>query len=307
MEGQPARQYRSHERRLELLAKLVKEIDQRWENLDAVVFPGGFLRLDESIGHLCYADRVQALNVAGFVAPIKKAVRVLRRSPGVLITFGVDGPNYPNGDGGDQFCVAADKSGIIGLGRKIFPVAGDEAESLLCYDADFRERQRVVKLPTDRKAILSACYDMFGVAERGNIDGTRANNIRAIGSYQDQVERGGSRFNNKFAQNMVTFDRLLDGVTIGIAAIHYFDGHATGFWQRHGIAACSAALGSGFAVGAAHFRQLPLQANSSTLAAAQVPSAHLTAGIRRQTHGWTPTEHFEFRSQDGAALIRLFS
>lgn len=303
VKGQPARQYRSYERRLELLAKLAKKIDRRWETLDAVVFPGGFLRLETSIGHFCYDDRVQALNAAGFVAPIKNAVKMLHRSLGALIIVGIDGPNYPNGDGGDQLCVAVDKRGIVGIGRKIFPVAGDEADALLCYDTDFGEGRRVVKLASGRKAVLLACYDIFGVAEHGDVDGARARNIRRIGTYQ----RGSRSFDDKLTTNLGSFVKVLDRVTVGIAAIHYFDGHSTGFWQRHGIAACSAALGSGFAVGAAHFGQLPLKPNSSTLAAAQVPATHVTQGIQRQANSWMPNDHFEFPSPEGAALVRLFS
>jgi hypothetical protein len=302
IQGQPARQYRTHTRRLALLADLVGEINKRWEKLDAVVFPGGFLRLDTSIGNLSYAERVQALNSAGFVAPVKKAVSALDRSPGVLIVFGVDGPSYPNGDGGDQLCVAADKSGIIGIGRKIFPVAGKEADRLLCYNADFSEARRVVELPSGRKAILSACYDMFGVAERGDIYGRRAQNVRWIGSYDDRVERGEPGFEDTLNSNLAAFRKLLNGVTVGIAAVHGFDGHATAFWQRHGIAACSAALSSGFSVGAAHFGELPQRPNSSTLAAARVPALHLRDGLQRQAHGWISKDHF----QRGPALIRLF-
>lgn len=306
IKGQPEREYRTHTRRLELLANLVEEINQRWENLDVVVLPGGFLRLDKCIGHLCYADRVQALNSAGFVAPIKKTVKVLDRSTGVLIVFGVDGPNYLNGDGGDQLCVAADKGGIVGVGRKIFPFKGKEAGSLLCYDADFGEHRRVVELPSGRKAILSACYDMFGIAERGNINGRRARNIRKIGTYQDRLKQDERDFEDTLKKNLAGFVTLLDGVTVGIAAIHRFKGHSTGFWQRHGIASCSAALKSGFAVGAAHFGEFPQQPNSSTLAAARVPAQHLTQGHQRQANSWVPNDHFEFRSRQGSALVRLF-
>jgi len=305
VQGQPAGQYRSHERRLELLAKLAKEIDQCWKNLDAVVFPGGFLRLEESIGHLCYADRVRRLNAAGFVVPIKKAIKRLQNSPGALVTVGVDGPNYSNGDGGDQLCVATDIDGIVGIGRKIFPT-DNEAHALLCCDTDFSEERRVVKLVSGRKAVLSACYDMFGVAERGNVNRARAKKIRWIGAYQDQIERGSRSFKDKLTTNLGAFKKVLDGVTVGIAAIHYFDGHSTGFWQRHGIAACSAALGSGFAVGAAHFVDgLPLKPNSSTLAAAEVPAKYLTQGIQRRANSWVPNDHFEFG--EGTALVRFFS
>ena len=306
VEGRPAGPGSSHGRRLELFAALAEGINERWDNLDAVVFPGGFLRLKSSIGHLDYAGRVQALNDAGFVTPISKAVEKLSRSPGALITVGVDGPEFPNGDGGDQLCVAVNSRGIVGIGRKIFPVKGDEAGALLCCDADFSDGHRVVKLASGRKAVLLACYDMFGVAERGDVKGVRARNIRWIGTYQDPIERDEPSFNNKLAANLHVFGEALDGVTVGIAAIHNFEGHSTAMWQRHGIAACSAALESGFAVGAAHFGQLPLKSSSSALAAAQVGAKHVNEGIKREAHSWEPCDHFNFRTQQSAALVRLF-
>ncbi len=307
IKGQPARQYRTHTRRLALLTAITREINERWGNLDAVAFPGGFLRLNKTIGSLPYVERVKALGTAGFVTPIKSAIEGLTRSPSSLLVFGVDGPRYPNGDRGDQLCVAADKTGIIGIGRKIFPTR-TESHGLLCCDADFREAHRVVELPSGRKAALSACYDMFGVAERGDLGGTRARNIRWIGAYEDQVERGTENFPEQLAKNLASFGGLLAGkrVTVGIAAIHYFDAHNTAFWQRHGIAACSAALGEGFAIGAAHFRELPQHATSSTLAAARVPRQPLADNRYRQAQSWAPNGHFNFRSDHGSALVRLF-
>jgi hypothetical protein len=288
-----------------LLADVVKAINDRWGKLDAVVFPGGFLRLDRHFGPLSYGNRIEALNSAGLVAPFKEAVAALDRSPGVLIVFGVDGPSYPNGNGGDQLCIAAALSGIVGIGRKIFPVR-NEAASLLCYDADFCEAQRIVELPSGRRAILSACYDMFGVAEFGDISGARAKKIQLIGRHEDQLNRSEYGFKNRLSENLRKFRTLLHGVTVGIAAIHGFDSPKTGFWQRHGLATCSAALDGGFAVAAAHFRKLPNQATSSTLAAARVPKQHLRDGHHRQAHGWVPNDDFTYRRGPWTSLIRLF-
>jgi hypothetical protein len=170
---------------------------------------------------------------------------------------GIDGPKCPNGAPRDQLCVAADQSGIVGIGRKIFPVNGEEAYSLLCYDADYCEDHRVVGLASGGSAVLSACYDMFGVADRGNINGFRARSILWMGTDQDQVKSGECVFRDKLGANLTAFRKLLNAVTVGIAAIHYFAGHSTGYWQRHGIASCSAPLNRGFAVGAAHFGALP--------------------------------------------------
>jgi very-short-patch-repair endonuclease len=307
IKGAPARQFRAHTKRLALLTAVACEIDKRWEKLDAVAFPGGFLRLDRTIGMLPYGERVEALHTAGFVDPIKSAMKRLTRSPASVLVFGVDGPTYPNGNGGDQLCVAANRTGIIGISRKIFPTQA-ESDGLLCLDADFRDPHRVVELAGGRRVALSACYDMFGVAERGDLNGTRARYIRRIGVYEDQLERGTEGFNTRLTNDLASFEHVLanQNVTVGIAAIHYFHAHNTAFWQRHGIGPCSAALRSGFAIGAAHFKELPRNANSSTLAAAGVPAHALADRRYRQAHSWTPADHFPFNSEDGSALVRLF-
>jgi hypothetical protein len=307
IKGRPATQYRTHTARLALLNDIVCKIDKRWETLEAVAFPGGFLRLNRTVGALSYDERVKALDKAGLVEPIKRAIGKLTRSPASVLVFGVDGPTYRNGDGGDQLCVAANSTGIIGIGRKIFPTQ-TEADKLLCFDTDFRDSHRVVKLPGGRKAALSACYDMFGVAERGNQAGTRAGYIRRIGTYENQLERGTEGFDTQLGENLTAFEQVLTNqkATVGIAAIHYFHAHNTAFWQRHGIGACSAALHSGFAVAAAHFEELPRNANSSTLAAAGVPPQALADRRARQAHSWPPSDHFTFHGTHGSALVRLF-
>ena len=308
IQGRPAQRDHTNTRRLAWLPSLIEEIDKKWRGLDAGVFPGGFLRIRTCIGDLDYAGRAKALRGAGFVDPIKDAAGALKHSSGALIIFGVDGPNYPDGSVRDQLCVAVDKSGVVGIARKIFPVKGDEADGLLCYDPDFSESKRVVTLASGRRAILLACYDMFGVAERGDINGKRAGSIRWIGAGDNEMERGDRQggFRERLAQNLAAFRGLLNGVTVGITAIHGFEGSSTGFWQRHGIASCSAALNRGVAVGAAHFADLPRTAGVSTLAAAGVPRRHLQVnGHERQAHSCAPRDSFMHHGGIDA-LVRLY-
>lgn len=312
IEGSPAQSITANPRRLRFLVDLCQEIDRKWGKLDALVLPGGFLRLGDTVGRLTHEQRVERLKAAGFIQALEDAGKALCRSPGVLIMLGVDGPNYPNGDVRDQMCVAANGHGIVGIGRKIFPVQArgeeeaDEAHTMLCYDADFGEPRRVVTLNGDRKAVLCACYDMFGVGERGDPRGARGRMIRRIGNHADQMKRGDEGFKERLGQNLAAFRDRLSGVQVGIAAIHGFGGHSTGFWQRHGIAACSAGLNRGFAVGAAHFSELPEKLDASTLAAAGVPRTHLTQGQRRKAHSWKPRDGLRTTSNNVPALVRLF-
>jgi hypothetical protein len=92
-------------------------------------------------------------------------------------------------------------------------------------------------------------------------------------------------------------------VKVALSAIHGFSGSKTVFWQRHGIAASSAALGEGFSLGAAHFfGGLPRSSDRSVLAAKRVPDAHLQEGHGRSSHSWLPQDHFVYQG----ALVRLF-
>jgi hypothetical protein len=314
--GNKAKQFRLRRRRLPWLFNIVKEIDNCWGKLDAVIFPGGFLRFNENVGCLDYADRARKLAV--FNPQLVAAVKSLKQSPGVLVAAGVDGPRQANGDWGDQLCVAWNQNGIVGVGRKIFPVAGGEADSLVCYASDYATPRRVVELACGRRAVLCACYDMFGTAERNGRNGTQGRAIRRIQNGSVQHRRDRLARPNQLTQRgkfrlirddcLNRWDDLLtkSRVTVGLAAIHGFGGHSTAYWQKHGIASSSAALGRGFSVGAAHFSDaLPQNSSSSTLSARNVPSTHLRQGRNRQPHSWNPVA--SFTTLDGLALVRLYS
>lgn len=93
-------------RRLQAVHAVIREVNKRWENLDAVILPGIFLRSVVTLGHLPFKDRIEALQASGLVEPLVNAAGALSRSPGALIVGGVGGPLCPNGAAGDQLCVA---------------------------------------------------------------------------------------------------------------------------------------------------------------------------------------------------------
>jgi hypothetical protein len=106
--------------------------------------------------------------------------------------------------------------------------------------------------------------------------------------------------------------RLIVGnkVDVALAAIHEFEAPGRdSYWQRHGIAFASAALGGGLALGAAHFRNALPEAEASTLAAFGVGRRHLTLGAHRTACQHHPIASFIMEG-DGrekpAAIARLF-
>jgi len=174
---------------------------------------------------------------------------------------------------------------------------------------DFGSKFRVVQLASGRKALLCACYDMFGAAERGNVNGKRARAIGSVGEFESWIARGDNGFSDRLNSNLATFKALLidPDLTVGIAAIHEF-GMAT-FWQRHGIASCAASLGNtGIAIGAAHFDPLPSRADASPLAAKNVPRRHLELlDFRaRGAHRLRPLDSFTLQLGSNRTLVRLF-
>lgn len=319
VEGEKAKQHRSIDIRLALMSEILDRIEGCWQNLDAVVFPGGFFRADRHVGYLPHDARVKALARAGLERSVAKLTTRISRSPGTLIVAGIDGPGLYD-EGGDQLCVAWDDRGIVGIGRKVFPVgkgyAGDrEADWLTCQAPDYSTEHRVVTLPSGHAAVLCACYDMFGVAERNGRLGIQARSIRRIVDGERQYRRDDNTdkwdsphtFRAELTKCLDGWSNLIASkrVSVGLAAIHRFAGHSTVYWQKHGIASCSAALDGGYAVGAAHFASgLPSKASASPLAARAVPQRHLGQGVNRNPHNWAPQDSFWVGKK--RALVRLY-
>lgn len=298
-----------NQEREDLLMTATRAIERRgWANLDAVLLPGGFFFLDRFIGQLSFRERAIALGEAPFERTCRSVCNTLSAaSPGMLLVTGVD-TEEPAGTSptwlGDQLCVGYSGAGVVGIGRKVFPTNGESTE-YICYQADYDTRSRVVPLPSGRRAILCACYDMFGCAETPEAPTSRTSNIRYVstGGPPLQATRADRhRFVERFGQ--LLSDQNVD---VGLAAIHEFseqgtEGGGIVNWQRHGIASCSAALG-GLAAAAAHFTVGLPEPMSLTLAAADVPRTHLTAGHNRKANWMQPSD---WLATDEGLLIRLF-
>lgn len=304
--GAPPRTPRQNRRRLTLLADLMDEIDARWRGVDAVVFPGGYFALGS---RACCFDRRRrrpVLQDHGLTDPLHDARCRLSRSRGAWLVVGIDRRPSPS-LAADQLVTAYGPRRALRIARKITPGASETG--YVANAADFDAGARTIHLACGHRAILAACYDMFGVADAA------AGNLRMRGLRLVARERDRQPDESRPA-HQTCLERLAATLhdvrpTVGLAAIHGFPADAfqaphagVALWQRHGIAACAAALG-GVAVGAAHFRtQLPRSASVSCLAAGDVPDSHLRLAdrTRRQGWSWEPEDHF----RRSPALVRLY-
>lgn len=218
---------------------------------------------------------------------MRAAYRLDAAHPGALIVVGIDSVPYSSDDHGDQMCVAFSLYGVIGIGRKVWPADGDTnwdgRPPVVCYPADFGSPHRIVTLANGSRALLCACYDVFGIAETIVGPTARIRYIRYLAPDQ-RYDGPGAGFLRVRRRLVAEWGQLLadQRVDVGLAAVHRFQQPGRDiFWQRHRMATASAALGGGLVVGAALFNdRLPDGRDrwSSPLAACGVPREHLSQG-----------------------------
>lgn len=298
-----------------LVLQTVKAIVSKAEfaGIDALVFPGGMFRLSAPVGRLPHADRVKRIVAEPWWPVVAEATSLLHQAkPKAKLVFGLFAPPRSGKETIEQICVAADGDGIAGLARKIFPSPGevDDDGYLATFADDYGSVHRFIRLPSGETAALAACYDLFGLSENLAKRSIRTLCIRHV------VEKGVTRhhWGPKFGDLRRTclaawFGQLqCHKPSVGLATIHSFAGPGRdGYWQRHGIAAASAGIGGGFALGAAHFEGgLPAD-HASTLAASGVPRVHLDQGLNRLARRLKPVASTTMPSDQGrVVLIRLF-
>lgn len=298
-------------KRVALAARIVEAIaGSSWPSTDAVLLPGGFLRLADPIGHLDEEGRAAALMRWRPVAAL--GVLSAHLSPTCTLVAGVDFKPLSRKVGGDQFAAAWRGGDLVALARKTFPADGDTDGSgpvYPVYEEDFASPSRVITLGSGRRAILLGCYDAFGVRSLAH---PRFANLTAIRLAPDRI----GTLHPPSMEHRRGFLREWRAMVaeqspdLGLVAIHNFiRPGADGYWQRHGIAGASAALGAVPVIGAAHFNEaLPASPEPSPLAAAGVPTGHLDEGARRRPHTWRPAASLTLTDADGVpvALIRRF-
>lgn len=316
MIGRPNSQERRNEARLDLLAGVVHAIRARpsWGNLDALLLPAGFFRLSEWLGPLPALQRVQLIQASDVANGCQTIARKLSfKSPGCLVIAGIDTNRPSRGFRGDQLAAAFDTQSCVGLARKIFPVDGDTNSwgraPYLLFEPDYDDPGRFLRLANGQTALLSVCYDAFGLAELRLGPTTKLRSFRYAGCWKEGwrwIEPGEAwRWMTRYQTAL-----LRHRPSLHLIAIHGFErpgGEV--YWQRHGIATASAALDSVFTVGAGHFAErLPADFRAAPLAANAVPKNQVRAAHQRRAHGLTALDGFEYRRPRSrmSALIRLF-
>ena len=314
--GRPALRVSQNQLRGELLIKVARRIRRRlgWSNLDALLAPAGMFRSDNWYGHLPSPMRLELADEEEFGEFAVRAATILSStSPGCPVVIGVDSRRPGRGFGGDQMVIAFGERGSSGLSRKSFPVDGDTngwgRSPYLLFEEDGSDPWRGLKLPSGQTALLHSCYDAFALAEivLGPTGKRRA--LRWAGDTD--------RWWRWFDEGEV--DRWISGwaksisqlrPNLNLVGVHGFE-HPGGevYWQRHGIATASAALGGIPTIGAGHYAHaLPL-GDGSPLAAFGVPISHIHDRQFRKAFLLKPKDHFEvwLRGEPHIrALIRLF-
>ena len=297
VEGRDEKSPAGQDRRLRLVDKIGEWLATPGINMpDAVVFPGGFgfLPDHENLEHRL-AD-----------AATRMAARLKKNGLSPQIVMGFDtAPHKISGRlaGGQQLAMAFNAKGLSGFARKIFPVGEDvdgrTMPPMLLQQDDYDDPRRVIELPYGGRALLCVCYDMFGIADAVRNNPARLEKFAGPGS------------NISFA----SFRKFLyaEKPDLAIATIHRFAKTGTDrFWQRHGIAAASAALGvlnarDSFAIAAAHLGRLrDDDFNACRLASWGVDERHLERGSKRRTETLAPHCAQIIAVPGSRALVRIF-
>jgi hypothetical protein len=256
-----------------LMARVCDEISSRGWRPAAVVFPGGYFYLPGHVGPEPHEARCRLVDTQSF----SRDAAALATNLEALIVAGVDGEpwlredveDWEERDFGDQLCAAWSSSGLVGLGRKVFPtnertVDSGEAAGYVTYEDDLTSPGRTPEIREGLTALLCACYDMFGCAERPEAQGTRASQIRWLGSGFDGIRyRAHERaeFRHRLGELLRGWRGLVDSASVGFAAVHYFSlrgpGSGIDYWERHGVQKASTQVGGRLAFAAYHREALP--------------------------------------------------
>ncbi len=148
--------------------------------------------------------------------------------------------------------------------------------------------------------MLCACYDAFGCADLGKLNGTREGYIQNLANRKgDYFYDGVQGFEQKRQKAVRSFWTLVktSNVTTAFVAIHGFAcSGRDNRWQLHGINGAAQALG-GEAFGAAHYTEkMPPIGSKLTLAATVKNQCKQGAACKK-----------EFYVGDKDALVRVFS
>jgi len=304
--------------RADLLLAVTEAIaaEPGWTGIDAVLWPGGYLKVSDQYGALRGRERAARLQEAELSQWTRAAAAILAEaSPGALVVIGVDSTRLSWEFRGDELVTAWSADGLVGVARKIFPTDGDTTGAglrpYLLYAHDSADPRRIVDLPSGARATLCVCYDAFLFNELVLGPTAKRGAMRYIAH---PTERWEWATPEDRAHIIDAYWGLHTSTkpTVALIGIHRFKQPGADLrWQRHGIATASAGVGGGLAVGAAHFtRQLPTLAQflNSPLASAGAPKNQIQLGLNRGPCALNPIAALmvEATHKRPAALVRLY-
>ncbi len=140
-----------NDERLEVLSQIVGKIVDKTEGDGVILFPGGWFSACKEKARILYKW------IEGHLREILKSKRK------IIACIGIDGR-----DAKDQIVVAISEKGIEAIGRKFHPAPEEKGYVELAKDHLSKEenKSRVFDL-NERKYFLCACYDSFGIKQKG--------------------------------------------------------------------------------------------------------------------------------------------
>ena len=313
--GRPARRPAENAARLALTAEIIEALIEQshWHPIAGVLLPAGFFRHGPPFGAEVPAARAElfaALPLGRQLISLLAELHLVSR--GVVMVVGVDTNRLARQRyRGDQMMVALSGDRLISVVRKVFPsdldTSGWWQRPYVVNPQDFGDAGRRIMLPGGMTAEVSVCYDAFAYSEMVLGRSAKRRHLRFGFT---ETGRVGAIVAEKRDEWMAThLERLkTDVADVSLVGIHGFEHPGRdGYWQRHGLATCSAATEGRPAIGAAHFTSALPTPQSSPLAAARAPLKHLTEGGYRLGHGFRPISSMIVSHQGRpAALLRLF-
>jgi len=301
--------------RIALVPQITRLLYERpdWHPIDAVVFPGGFFRMSRPFGPSSFAQRRSAVSSEQFAKAIRVMVGILDGlSPGVRVVTGVLATPRDLTERTEQSSLAFSASTLVSVSRKIFPTAQDTRGKryITPFVADYSSAHRFLDLANGSVALLSACYDLFGVGDIATDTAARRLAIRRLYLGRRPITHGEEAFIEARHNCLAAWTELVHEKRpdVALATIHGFrQAGQDGYWQRHGIARASAALGGALVAAGAHFQNGLPYPTSSTLASWNVPRVHLARGLTRKAHRLEPTVYLVSETTGPKILLRLFT
>lgn len=236
-------------RRRKIILKRISDLTKN--KVDLFILPGGFFIADKFLGKSNFAERKEYLEKMTYTTDLKE---LLKDTKAVVIA-GVDSKQNNCSAKGDQMCVAWDKNGILGIGRKVWTVKGEEGDNYIVNFEDFGSKKRLIKVK-GKNILLCSCYDAYGTEGKCIQQNNRLKYDKNI-FYNGEVFLEKGQMEELRAQGQQKWNSLLKQADIAACAIHYFSKRGPQSGKSYWVRALRARSKSNFAIlGAAHFEEM---------------------------------------------------